>query len=121
MKNMEGGVKPISRNKVKIDQYLVNGKRRDYCVLVLPKSKGSMMWAYYEKGFDERYEIDADTQCFKLVRYALAALIANPSKIIYFPIRGEGFAGGSTLIMMLLWSGPNCNCGVRNGRIYDDS
>lgn len=51
------------------------------------------MWAYYEAGFDNRYEIDGDYQAFKLVRYALAALIANPSKIVYFPIRGEGFGG----------------------------
>lgn len=52
-----------------------------------------MMWAYYEAGFDNRYEIDGDYHSFKLMRYGLASLIANPSKIVYFPIRGEGFGG----------------------------
>lgn len=78
----------MKSKKVKIPQYLVRGKSRDYCILVFPKKK--WLWAYYE-GFDERYEIDGDAAAYQQVKYALAALLANPGKIAYFPIHDDGY------------------------------
>lgn len=76
--------------KIKIEQYLVRGKHRDFPVLVFPKK--SLIWAYFEH-FDGRYEIDCDQESAQFLKYALAALIADPRKIVYFPIRGEGLGG----------------------------
>ncbi len=78
----------MKNKKVKIPQYLVQGKNRNCSVLVFPKKK--WLWAYYEP-FDERYEIDGDAAACQQLKYALAVLMANPSKIAYFPIRGEGY------------------------------
>jgi len=76
--------------KLKFEQYRVRGKHREFDVLVFPKKKN--MWAYYED-FDERYEIDGDLAAFQQVKYALATLIADPNKIVYFPIRGPEING----------------------------
>lgn len=78
----------MKNKKIKIPQYLVRGKNRNYNVLVFPKKK--WLWAYYE-GFDERYEIDGDAAAYQQVKYALAALLANPGKIAYFPIHDDGY------------------------------
>lgn len=76
--------------KIRIDRYLVRGKHRDYQVLVFPKK--SLMWAYFES-FDWRYEIDCDQESAQFLKYALAALIADLGKIVYFPIRDDGLGG----------------------------
>lgn len=81
-------VETIKQNrKIKIDQYLVHGKHREFQVLVFPRYE--FMWAYYEDS-DERYEIDGDQEAYQLIKYALAALIAAPQEIIYFPVRDKG-------------------------------
>lgn len=72
--------------KIKIEQYHVQGKWRNYQVLVFPKP--NYMWAFYDD-FDEQYEIDGDIDAFQYVKYAMAALIACPEKIVYFPIRSK--------------------------------
>ena len=76
--------------KIKFEQYRVRGKHREFEVLVFPRSEH--MWAYYEK-FDERYEIDGDLAAYQFVKYALATLVADPNKLIYFPIRGGSVNG----------------------------
>lgn len=52
------------------------------------------MWAYYE-GFDNRYEIDGDPEAYRLMKFAMAILIADPGKIIYLPIRDQAVGGES--------------------------
>lgn len=70
--------------KIKIQQYLVRGKQRDFHILRIPELEHA--WAY--DGYDERrYEIDGGYETYLWLRYAMVALIASPDKIIYFPIR----------------------------------
>lgn len=75
-----------NEQKNKNEQYSVRGKSRNYQVLVFPKP--NYMWAFYDS-FDEQYEIDGDKMAFQHVKYAMAALIACPDKIVYFPIRSK--------------------------------
>ena len=49
----------MSQKKIKFDQYLVRGKRRDFHVIVLRTTR--YMWAYWDD-FDKQYEIDGDTE-----------------------------------------------------------
>ena len=70
--------------KIKIPQYLVRGKHRDFHVLCFPKLEHA--WAYDEFDY-QRYEIDGGYETYLWLKYAMAALIASPDKIIYFPIR----------------------------------
>ena len=70
--------------KIKIEQYLVRGKHRSFHVLKFPELEYA--WAYDEFDF-QRYEIDGGYETYLWLRYAMAALIASPDKIIYFPIR----------------------------------
>ena len=74
----------MRNRKVKIPQYLVRGKRREFHVLVFPRLKHT--WAYYDSD-SEHYAIDADIVGCKWLRFAMASLIAAPDKIVYFPIR----------------------------------
>lgn len=74
----------MSRQKIKIPQYLVRGKHRDFQVLRFPEL--TYGWAYWDCDFG-RYEIDGDYEAFQWLKYAMAALIASPDKILYFPIR----------------------------------
>lgn len=70
--------------KIKFEQYRVRGKHRDFEVLVFPRRR--YLWAYHDND-DDVYAIDGDPAGYELVKYALATLIADPNKIIYFPIR----------------------------------
>ena len=70
--------------KIKIPQYLVRGKHRDFHVLCFPKLEHA--WAYDEFDY-QRYEIDGGYETYLWLKYAMAALIASPDKIIYFPSR----------------------------------
>lgn len=74
----------MKREKVKIQQYLVRGRRQEFHVLRVPKLEHA--WAYFDYDFD-RYEIDGDYEAFQWLKYAMATLIASPDKIVYFPIR----------------------------------
>ena len=73
----------MKKSKNKFQQYQVRGKHKNFQVIMFPRQK--YMWAYYE-GFDGRYEIDGDAQTYRLLKYALAILAADPRKIIYFPL-----------------------------------
>lgn len=70
--------------KIKLKQYRVRGKHREFDVLVF--SRWRYMWAYYDND-DDIYAIDGDLAACELIKYALAVLIADPNKIIYFPVR----------------------------------
>ena len=70
--------------KIKIPQYLVRGKHRNFYVLRFPELEYA--WAYYEFDF-QRYEIDGGYETYTWLKYAMAALIDSPDRIIYFPIR----------------------------------
>ena len=76
----------MANQKIKFDQYKVRGKRRDYEVIVLPRKK--YMWAFYDD-FDRQFEIDGNVGAYRYVKYALAILINDPTKIVYLPIRGQ--------------------------------
>ena len=79
----------MRNRKIKIPQYLVRGKHRDFHVLVFPRLKHA--WAYYcGDNFLYDYAVDTDIVGCKWLRYAMAALIAAPDKIVYFPIRTPG-------------------------------
>lgn len=70
--------------KIKFKQYRVRGKHRDFDVVVFPQRR--YIWAYYDND-DDVYAVDGNPAGYELIKYALAALIADPNKIIYFPIR----------------------------------
>ena len=70
--------------KIKIPQYLVRGKHRDFHVLYFPKLEHA--WAYDEYDY-QRYEIDGGYETYLWLKYAMAILITSPDRIIYFPIR----------------------------------
>lgn len=71
--------------KVKADQYAVFNKGRQYTVLVFPRSENA--WAFDGYPEEWRMMIDGDREFFALLAYAMAALIADPHIIIYFPIK----------------------------------
>lgn len=74
----------MKTRKIKIPQYLVRGKHRDFHVLVFPKLEHA--WAYYEFDY-QRYEIDGGYETYLWLKCAMAALIASPDRILYFPVR----------------------------------
>ena len=71
--------------KFKVDQYRVQGKKRTYDVLVFPAVENA--WAYDDFPEESGPRLDGDYEFYRLLEFALAALITDPSKIIYFPIR----------------------------------
>lgn len=71
--------------KFRVDQYRVRGKKRTYDVLVFPAVKNA--WAYDDFPEESGPRLDGDYEFYRLLEFALAALISDPSKIIYFPIR----------------------------------
>lgn len=73
--------------KIKIEQYLVRGKHRNFHVLKFPELEYA--WAYWDWD-TERYVIDGSHTTFQYLNYAMAALIAAPDMIAYFPIRKKG-------------------------------
>lgn len=76
----------MKQEKIKFEQYKVRGKHREYQVIVYPRKK--YMWAYYED-FDGAYEIDGDVEAYRLLKFAMAILAADPNKIVYLPIGNQ--------------------------------
>lgn len=74
----------LENKKIKICRYLVRGRRREFQVLVFPRT--SHLKAYLDWD-DDAYEIDGDLEGYQAVKHALAILAADPEKIIYFPLR----------------------------------
>lgn len=73
--------------KFKFDQYCVFAKKRKYDVIVFPNFENA--WAFLDWD-EERCMIDGDKELFETLRIAMAILIADPSKILYFPIKKVG-------------------------------
>ncbi len=76
--------------KIKIDQYRIFEKKQEYNVLLFPDYPYA--WAYDdfpEEGLYEKsqYKADGDKEFYSALMHALAILIADPSKIICFPIK----------------------------------
>ena len=105
----------MRNRKIKIPQYLVRGKHRDFHVLVFPRLKYA--WAYYcGDDFLYDYAVDTDIVGCKWLRYAMATLIAAPDKIVYFPIRKPGgFHGYYPSTTTPFTFVQNCNFGRANG------
>lgn len=66
-----------------IKQYKIRGKKRYYDILMFPKYENA--WARYNEE-DDVYWIDAPCEYYKFVAIAIAIMVKDPDKIIYFPI-----------------------------------
>ena len=47
-------------------------------------------WVYDDYPEESGPRVDGDRELFRLLKFALALLISDPSKILYFPIKHEG-------------------------------
>lgn len=74
--------------KVKIDLYIVRNKGKTHKVLVFPRVENA--WAYDDFPEDDQLMLDGNEEFFTQLKYAMAALIADPSLLIYFPIKKPG-------------------------------
>lgn len=71
--------------KAKVDLYKVSIKGRTYKVIIFPRIERA--WAYDDFPEDDQLMVDGSPEFFRQVQLALATLIANPSLIVYFPIK----------------------------------
>lgn len=71
--------------KVKVDLYNVFVKGREYKVIVFPRIERA--WGYDDYFEDDQLMVDGSPEFFQQVQLALAALIADPSLIVYFSIK----------------------------------
>lgn len=71
--------------KIKIDRYEVYDKKKVHKILVFPKLEH--MWVYDAHPREETFNIDGSAEDMKKLAVALAALIDDPTKLIYFPIK----------------------------------
>lgn len=72
----------------KVDKYIVKHKGKTYKVLVFPRVENA--WAYDDFPEDDQLMLDGNEEFFTQLKYAMAALIADPSLLIYFPIKNPG-------------------------------
>lgn len=73
--------------KYKVDHYRGPGKKRLFDVLVFPQPEYA--WAYDCFPEESGPRVDGDQEAYRMFQIALAALIADPSKILYFPLKKE--------------------------------
>ena len=71
--------------KYKVDQYSIYEHGREYRVLVFPEFQYA--WAYDDYPEEDQYRVDGDKEFYSALMHALAILIADPWKVIYFPIK----------------------------------
>lgn len=71
--------------KAKVDLYKVFVKGREYKIIVFPRIERA--WAYDDFPEDDQLMVDGSPDFFHQVQLALTALIADPSLIVYFPIK----------------------------------
>ena len=76
--------------KFKVPLYKIYNKGRIHKVLVFPQGRKSAAWCFDDAPEEPHYMIDGSREAMLQVQHALAALIANPSLIIYFPIKKPG-------------------------------
>lgn len=74
--------------KYKVDQYKIHNKGKVLKILVFPKIT-TEAWAYDDYPEDNQLMLDGDPEFMHQVQTALAALIDNPSIIVYFPINNK--------------------------------
>lgn len=89
--------------KLKVDQYKVYNKGRVHKVIVFPRMEAA--WAYDDNPEDDQLMLDGSMEFYQQIHHALAALIADPSLIIYFPIKHKEetrFGGQMTYDAVLL-------------------
>lgn len=88
--------------KFKVDQYRVRGKKQTYDVLVFPCLENA--WAYDDWPEESGPRVDGDHEFYRLLEFALAALISDASKIVYFPIRQKapysGYSRACDLVLL---------------------
>lgn len=77
--------------KYKADCYEVYHKGRIYKILKFPRCENA--WAFDDYPEDDQLMLDGDPAFYELLHHAIAALIADPSVIIYFPIKHLGDTG----------------------------
>lgn len=75
-------------DKLKIEEYVVKEKGREYSVLVFPKLQ--YMWAYDCSPEEYCYMEDGTAEVFCALKHAMAILTQASDKIIYFPCKQEG-------------------------------
>lgn len=75
--------------KIKIDKYVVPGKKRSYEILMFPNYQN--MYAYDGHPREEMYEVDGDEEAVRALAAAAAILAVDLSKILYFPCKKRGF------------------------------
>ena len=71
--------------KVKVDLYIVRNKGKTHKVLAFPRVENA--WAYDDSPEDDQLMLDGNEEFFNQLKYAMAALIADPSLLIYFSIK----------------------------------
>lgn len=74
--------------KYKVDQYKIRNKEKILKILVFPK-RTTEAWAYDNYPEDDQLMLDGDPGFMCQVQTALAALIDDPSIIVYFPIKNK--------------------------------
>lgn len=74
--------------KFKVDCYEIYNKGRTYKVLKFPRVENA--WAFDDFPEDDQLMLDGDPEFYRLLHHAIAALITDPSVIIYFPIKHPG-------------------------------
>ena len=74
--------------KLKIDEYKVYNKGQLFRILVFPKFEEA--WAFDDFPEDDQLMLDGSPEFMQYVQSTLAALIADPYLIIYFPIKHKG-------------------------------
>lgn len=78
-------------DKLKIDEFRVFEKGKEYSVLVFPKIE--YMWVVEGDDKDDTFWIDAAVEGHVAFKYAMAILAEASDKIIYFPCKQKGLGG----------------------------
>lgn len=102
--------------KIKLDQYIVYNKKREYRIIVFPKEP--LMWGYEDSPYEsDLYMVDGDKNAFKALSRAMALLANDFGKIVYFPLDGKGLGGYYTDSYKLVLCRPELQ--FRQSEWYD--
>lgn len=75
-------------DRIRIEEYVVREKGREFSVLVFPKLQ--YMWVFDDYPEEHCYLVDGTAEVFSALKHALAVLAEASDKIIYFPCKQEG-------------------------------
>lgn len=90
--------------KIKIDKYVVFGKKRSYEILVFPDCE--YMYVYDARPREDCYEVQGNKDAIRNIMTATAILAEDPSKIIYFPCKKKDIYGKLNLEFNLVMLRP---------------